>query len=155
MSKAIRIVSFQAHHCQAFLDLNLAWIEKFFVPEEPDLKSLKDPMGYFIEPGGAILLAEDSNGEVLGTVGMIPLSGNRYELAKMAVSDTAKGRGIGYALGEAAIEWARDKGACEVYLETNAILTPALKLYEKLGFARVQRGTSPYARADVQMALAL
>jgi hypothetical protein len=49
-------------------------------------------------------------------------------------------------------------GAKLLYLETNSSLTPAITLYESLGFRHVPAELvvpSPYARADVFMKMSL
>ena len=47
-------------------------------------------------------------------------------------------------------------GMSRIYLETNSVLGPALKLYRDAGFAPLQQAVpSPYARADVQLELFL
>jgi len=94
--------------------------------------------------------------EILGTVAMAPmLEEGVFELAKMAVSDRAQGLGIGRALGEAALAWARSKGAMRVYLETNTKLKPAVALYRKLGFEEIVGPPSPYERSNLQMEYSL
>jgi hypothetical protein len=56
----------------------------------------------------------------------------------------------------AAIDKAREMGMRRVYIETNSILSPALKLYGDAGFVPLQQKiVSPYARADVQLELLL
>ena len=78
-----------------------------------------------------------------------------YEVAKMAVADAFKGRGLGRAL-MAAMRRARRgaAGAPRLYLETNSSLAPALALYRTFGFVEITPPEpSPYARADVVMEL--
>ncbi|MEE8062491.1 MAG: GNAT family N-acetyltransferase, partial [Gemmatimonadales bacterium] len=79
------------------------------------------------------------------------MDGDRYELAKMAVSPEAQGKGIGWLLGQAVLDRARELGATTVYLESNTVLEPAIALYRKLGFKRVTGAPSPYARCNIQM----
>jgi GNAT superfamily N-acetyltransferase len=80
------------------------------------------------------------------------LSGSgSYELAKMAVDEPARGKGIGWRLGRAVLARARELGAKRVYLESNTILEPAIKLYRQLGFRTIQGGASPYDRCNIQM----
>ena len=81
-----------------------------------------------------------------------------FEVAKMAVTLTSQGGGVGRQLLEKVVEEARVSGATRLYLETNHKLTPALRLYEAIGFRRLPPDrivASPYARADVFMELLL
>lgn len=134
----------------AFKQINYEWIEKYFKVEKGDLASLEDPEKYFLDMGGAVLLARRGE-EYLGTSALKPIGNDAYELCKMGVSEAARGLGIGGLIGEAAIKKAKEMGAKRVYLETNSSLTPALTLYAKLGFVRIENFTSPYERADVAM----
>ncbi|RZJ92017.1 MAG: GNAT family N-acetyltransferase [Chryseobacterium sp.] len=76
-----------------------------------------------------------------------------YELAKMAVAPSAQGKGIAVMLCNATIKLAKDLGATKIYLESSRKLTPAMRLYEKLGFKEVTGRPTPYARCDIQMEL--
>jgi len=78
-----------------------------------------------------------------------------YELAKMAVSPNCHGEGIGYLLGQGIIAKAKALGAKSIYLESNTILTPAIRLYYKLGFSKVEGNATPYERCNKQMKLKL
>lgn len=149
----VQIIPFSQIHGPAFLTLNKQWIEEFFVMEASDYASLENPAG-IINQGGCILLAR-LNQAIVGTCALINMGKGRYELAKMAVSPTCQGKGIGFMLGQATVQAARDKGASQVYLESNRRLDAAISLYKKLGFTEVQADPSPYARCDIQMALAL
>ena len=75
----------------------------------------------------------------------------------MTVSKSARGTGLGLALGEAALARAEAMGARKVYLESNTILAPALSLYEKLGFQTLpdDARASPYERCNIRMERAL
>jgi GNAT superfamily N-acetyltransferase len=138
----------------AFKQINYEWINKYFKVEKGDLDSLENPEKYFLLTGGAVLLARRGD-EYLGTSALKPMGNDAYELCKMGVSESARGLGIGGLIGEAAIMKARELGAKQVYLETNSSLTPALTLYAKLGFTRIENFTSPYIRADVAMEIYL
>lgn len=156
-SLLIKVVEFDSNnpaHYLAFKEINYAWINKHFKVEQGDLDSLENPVKYFIATGGAVLLACRGD-EVLGTTALKPIGDNSLELCKMGVSEAARGLGIGYAIGDAAIKKAKELGAKRLYLETNASLSPALNLYKKLGFSRVEDFTSPYVRADVAMEMYL
>ena len=137
---------------EAFRDINLDWISRFFVVEEKDRATLDHPQEKILDPGGEILLACQDE-QVIGCVALIVLGEGEFELAKMGVRPEAQGRGVGRNLIQAAIKMAQGRGARRLYLETNSQLRPALKLYADAGFVDVQGPPSPYARADVQMEL--
>ena len=76
----------------------------------------------------------------------------------MAVTARCQGQGIGRKVLLATIETARSAGARRLWLETNRVLSPAIHLYESVGFEHVpaeRRAASPYARSDVQMEMLL
>jgi len=152
----LQIVPFEARFQPAFFALNEAWISQYFTMEQPDYNALNNPQGYILEKGGAILIAL-YDGKPVGTCALIKMDHPTYqfELAKMAVSPDAQGKGIGFALGVATLEEAKRLGAKAVYLESNSKLDAALRLYQKLGFQDIQGYDSPYDRCDVQMAFFL
>jgi putative acetyltransferase len=138
-----------------FCDINLEWIERFFAVEDKDRETLNNPKKYFLDPGGAIFIAEDG-GEPIGAVALIVMGGGSVELSKMGVRPAAQGQGVGRMLVAAAVNRAREMGMRRVYIETNSILAPAIKLYREAGFAPLkERVPTPYARADVQLELLL
>ncbi len=146
----VEIVDFQPEHADAFRRLNLDWITHYWKVEDADRLYLDHPQEKILDPGGAILMAL-YRGEPVGTVALIPMGGGSYELAKMAVDDGARGKGIGWRLGRELLDHARDLDATRVYLESNTILEPAINLYRKLGFKPVESGASPYDRCNIQM----
>jgi putative acetyltransferase len=90
----------------------------------------------------------------VGCCALIAIARGEFEVAKMAVTASAQGLGVGRFQMEAVIAAARAGGATRLYLETNHALTPALRLYDAVGFTHVpvERVTpSPYARADVYL----
>jgi len=146
----VEIVDFRSEHAEAFRQMNLDWINHYWEVEDADRLYLDHPREKILDPGGAILIAL-YNGEPVGAVALIQMEGGSYELAKMAVDERARGKGIGWLLGTALLARARDVGATRVYLESNTILEPAINLYKKLGFEQVKGGASPYDRCNIQM----
>lgn len=147
------IVPYRFEHKTAFRDINLEWIETHFAVEPEDRHQLDHPQN-ILDAGGAIFIAL-MDGEPVGTTALVRTETGSFELAKMAVSPKTRGHGVGRRLGEAAIAEARRRRAKEIYLESNRKLDAAITLYRKLGFVEVDRGASPYARCDIQMALNL
>jgi GNAT superfamily N-acetyltransferase len=158
---AVRIVPYtpgRPDHADAFRLLNLAWIEEHFVVEVRDRHELDDPEGHILTAGGRIFMAEvdgPDGVEVVGTCALLREPDGTFELAKMAVGKTARGRGVGRALGEAAVGAARALGAPRVELLSNTVLEPAIALYRALGFAEVPLPRTDYARANIKMVLEL
>jgi DNA-binding MarR family transcriptional regulator/GNAT superfamily N-acetyltransferase len=124
----VQILPYAPEYQADFKRLNVEWIERYFKLEEADLKALDHPDTYIIERGGHILLAQ-YEGRMVGTCALIRMDDSTYELAKMAVSPTAHGLGIGERLGRAAIAKAKSLGANRLYLESNTKLVPAINLY--------------------------
>jgi GNAT superfamily N-acetyltransferase len=153
-SAEVEIVNYTPEYQSAFKQLNEAWISTYFKMEAADYKSLDHPKEYILDKGGDILIAL-YNGKPAGACALIKQDNDVFELAKMAVSSEAKGKGIGFLLGQAAIEKARQLGARKLYLESNTILKPAIQLYHKLGFKKVTGIPSPYERCNIQMELVL
>ena len=155
MAGEVRLLDYQPHYQPDFKRLNVRWIEQYFRVEEADLKALDHPDEYILQRGGHILLAE-YQGQIIGTCALLKMDDSTYELAKMAVSPTVQGLGIGFRLGQAAIDKARNLGAKKLYLESNTKLAPAIQLYHKLGFQKTVAGQpSPYERCHIQMELVI
>lgn len=150
----ISIETFKPEFAAAFKALNVAWIEQFFEMEAGDYKALDHPQDYILDKGGEIFVAL-SGKEVIGVCAMIKVNDAEYELAKMAVSEQARGKGAGLQLGQAAIAWAREKGVQRIVLDSNKRLEAAIQLYYKLGFKALDMVHSPYQRSDIQMVLEL
>ena len=151
----VEVLDFRPEHADAFRRMNLDWITRYWEVEDADRLYLDRPHEKIIDPGGAILMAL-CDGEVVGTVALVSMGSGSYELAKMAVDEPARGKGIGWRLGRAVLDRARELGAKRVYLESNTILEPAINLYRKLGFTPIKKsGASPYDRCNIQMEISL
>ncbi|MGA7813645.1 N-acetyltransferase family protein [Caballeronia sp.] len=88
----------------------------------------------------ALLVAEDRDGQVLGTVQMIMLQPDnqphRADIAKMLVSRKSRRQGIAQRLMAAAEEVAREEGKTVLVLDT-VTGGDAERLYERAGWQRV------------------
>jgi putative acetyltransferase len=148
----LTIISFSPEYNDVFKRLNEAWISTYFEMEPEDYIFLNNPDEYIIQKGGFILLGV-VNKEVVATCAMKKTNETTYQLCKMCVSPAAQGKNIGYLLCEAAIKKGSQSGARKIYLETNSKLVPAIQLYRKLGFKRVDPVSPKYQRVDVTMEL--
>jgi L-amino acid N-acyltransferase YncA len=96
---------------------------------------------------GRATVAVDAGGEVLGTAKMGPNRpgpGSHVATASYMVRDGLRGRGVGRALVEDSIDWARTAGFAA--MQFNAVVDEnvgAVRLYESLGFTII--GTVPEA----------
>jgi len=155
-SSEIKILGYTDEHRLAFKQLNEEWINKYFQMEETDRKVLENPTDQIIGKGGHILVASYKD-VVVGVCALLKMDDDKYEfeLAKMAVSPAAHGKGIGYLLGKSIIEKAQKLGAKNLYLESNTQLKPAISLYEKLGFKKIVGNRSSYVRCNIQMELVI
>lgn len=154
---------YQTADRQDFIDLNRDWIEEYFVMEDSDREQLEELEASILGKGGRIVVAE-TDGLVVGTGAILPPhhdpgdGRNWLEIVKMAARKDLRGRGIGQAVMDALIAQAREMGADAIWLETNAGLTAAVRLYERSGFRHLgasELWPTPYARCNVQMVLLL
>ncbi len=155
-SKDIKVIPYQSKYQQAFKELNEEWISQYFTMEDADRKVLATPEKSIIDKGGHIFIALYQE-EVMGVCALLKMDDPdyEYELAKMAVSLKARGKGIGWLLGKAVADKAKSLGAKKLYLESNTSLQPAINLYIKLGFKKVFGRPTPYERCNIQMELEL
>ena len=150
----VDIVPYEPSHREAFQRLNEAWISRHFRLEPPDTRVLEAPREQILDKGGDIIVAVRA-GDVVGVCALLRVDGDTFELAKMAVAESARGHGVGFLVGQEAIRRARAAGASRLILESNTVLTPAIALYRKLGFVEVTGVHSEYARCNIHMELDL
>ncbi|NID11705.1 GNAT family N-acetyltransferase [Fibrivirga algicola] len=152
--KPTRIISYEPHYQASFKQINIDCISDLFTVEPHDLEQLDHPELHILPNDGEILLAQQEE-TIVGTVALIRTGSDEFELAKMGVARGARGLGIGRLLCEAAVDYARQKGARRVWLESNKKAAAAVQLYESIRFVHIPLRDSPYARADVHMELML
>lgn len=153
--RSVEIIQYDEMYRVDFANLNYEWIAKFYTVEEHDREQLDDPYRYIIEPGGQIFFAL-IDGEAVGTVALIRMDDEAYELAKMAVSPRFQGYKIGEKLLEASIEFARREGRKRIILESNTKQFAAINMYRKWRFREIPLDpNSLFARANIRMQLDL
>jgi ribosomal protein S18 acetylase RimI-like enzyme len=105
-----------------------------------------------------VWVAEDAaTGEVLGTV-TTPRRGRRMSAVArhadeldfrfLGVSAAARGRGVGVALVEHVMSLAASRGIRRVVLNTGPQMVAAQRLYERLGFERLEEREFTFERPD-------
>ena len=88
--------------------------------------------------------------EILGSL-HIARSQHGFGEIGMAVAREWRGRGVGSALLEAAIEWARNEGLHKLSLGVFAHNARAIALYRKFGFVEEGRRVKHYRRASGEL----
>jgi putative acetyltransferase len=147
----IETVPYRDEFRSAFERLNRDWIEQYFVLEDADREVLGDPRRKIIDPGGQVFFVLEHR-EVVGTCAVLRHNADDYEIAKMAVSPAARGRGFGDLLMEASVAFARDAGARRLIIVSNTVLEPAIRLYLKHGFVQVPMDAdSRFRRANIRL----
>lgn len=154
-----KVVDFQEKFAAAFARLNQEWISTYFSFEEHDHHLLGDPKANILDRGGQILFvvgSDETDASPVGCCALLPRDRETIELGKTAVEPSVQGKGIGRLLVQSALQRAGELGFRRVYLETNTVLEPANRLYEKLGFRDIPADRvvlSDYARTNRYMEL--
>ena len=146
----VDIISYSEKFSDHFTNLNLAWLNKYFVVEPIDREMLFDPKTYILDKGGYIFFAIVDE-EVAGTFALIPINYNTYELSKMAVDEALQGNNIGNAMMSFCIEEAKRLSIKKLILYSNTRLKQAIHLYKKYGFKEVPLDDTEYERANIKM----
>lgn len=149
------IVPYQSKYAQNFKELNLEWINKYFILEEKDKELLDDCEGAILKRGGLIFIGLLENTPV-GCFSFLKHSEGHYELGKMAVSQSHQGHQIGQKLLDFAINFAKNENWNKIDLYSSTKLDTALHIYKKFGFKEVPLEKDViYLRSDIKMELTL
>lgn len=149
--QAFDLVPYDARYAQAFYDLNIWWLREYFEVEPIDEKVLSDPEQHILAKGGEIFFTL-IDGKPVGTVAMKLQAPGVFELTKLAVDPTVQQGGMGRALCQMVIDRFRARGGSKLFLETNTLLEPAIKLYKRLNFHKMAPPEpSPYERSNYYM----
>lgn len=109
----------------------------------------------FRAPGSVYFVALQAN-QVIGGCGIFPtenLPKGTCELVKLYVDKSARGQGLGKTLLEKSMQWAKENGYKEIYLESMPELAKAVSIYEKCGFTKLTHalGNSGHDGCDIWM----
>jgi GNAT superfamily N-acetyltransferase len=117
-----------------------------------ELPDLVDIHGTYRRSGAGNFWVASSEGAVVGCIGVLRLQGSDFELRRMYVDPTHRGRGIAQRLLDVALAWCTTHGVADLYLETNEQWKAAHHIYEKQGFTAVARDCLPPAFPVVRVA---
>jgi RimJ/RimL family protein N-acetyltransferase len=102
-------------------------------------------------PHAAVFVAERNDGAIIGRLSLArdthPASAHVADLGLMVAKD-ARRQGVGWALMEAAVEWARASDVRKLELHVFPWNEPAIRLYERFGFEREGYRKAHYRRGD-------
>lgn len=146
----LRIIPFSPEWKEPIKTLNIEWLQKYFKVEPKDEKVLSNPQEEIIDKGGMIFYVQYKD-VIVGTVSLLKIDNQTFELSKMAVSEGIQGLGIGKKLLQHCIEVAKEQQIKKLILYSNRSLKPAIHLYEKFGFEEIALEEGIYERADIKM----
>jgi len=152
MDNNIEIIDYDEKYQADFKRLNLDYLDKYNLTESHDMIILDNPGEIVIGSGGFLWLAKAGE-EIVGTVGILNEGHGIFELIKMCVAESWRGRGISKLLMETCLQKVKELRGEKLILFSNHQLQTALKLYEKYGFKYVEVKDSPFETADVKMEL--
>lgn len=109
---------------------------------------------FLTEAATPTYIACDAKRRIAGFA-LLRLAADEAELLTIAVDPKWRGKRIGNALLNAAFEDLRMTPARRVFLEVDEQNAPAIKLYERQGFARIGSRRGYYPRPDGSAATAL
>jgi N-acetylglutamate synthase-like GNAT family acetyltransferase len=101
------------------------------------------PLAEFAKaPGerGRIWIVE-KDGQVAGSVAIVEVAEREAQLRWMLLTADLRGYGLGRHLVEQALDFCKEQGYTTVFLWTVSILTPAVKLYQSVGFQLTEEKT--------------
>ncbi|MGP1497831.1 MAG: ribosomal protein S18-alanine N-acetyltransferase [Schaalia odontolytica] len=89
-------------------------------------------------PASRYWIATDSSGDVVG-YGGAKVGGDQADVMTIGVRAHARGQGVGAAILDALLDWSREAGACEIFLDVRPSNDSAIRLYESRGFVEIGR----------------
>jgi len=119
-----------------------------------------DHLSDVFQAAGSIYYIAELDKEIVGGGGIFPtqgLPGDTCELVKMYLYPQVRGIGLGRLLIQKCIDYAKEAGYKNIYLETMPELKQALKTYEKFGFEYIDHalGNSGHFGCELWMLLPL
>ena len=159
LGEGLSILPYDPSLAGDFYDINEEWISSMFTMEANDIDILENPERLIIENDGYIWFVSDRELGIIGTVALIRIEDGVFELTKMGVRESARGRKAGEFLLAFVIQRAQELGLKTLYLLTNSKCEAAIHLYEKLGFQHdeeiLARFSARYERCNVAMSYPL
>ena len=129
MSTQLRLATLD--DLEALVDL-----EALTFPEDPWTPfMLADEL---MSPASRYWIAVDESGAPIG-YGGVKVGGDHADVMTIGVAPQARGRGAGAAFLDALLDWARQAGAAEIFLDVRPSNEGAIALYNSRGFVEIGR----------------
>ena len=128
---------FEASHATAVLDVIGAVFREYAMTFDPSGfdTDLTDIRRSYLERGGRFWVLVDDD-RVVGTVAVVPTGRVACEIKRLYLLPGYRGRGLGRALMEQPLGWAAASGYRHIVAWSDARLTTAHGVYERMGFGR-------------------
>ena len=128
----------------ASLEIDLAFQE---IDEE-----LANMPGKYVPPTGALFVARNEIGEMIGCVALRPLDNEgNCEIKRLYVDPKGRGLGVGKALAQVIVDEAKRLGYRAIRLDTLPSMNAAKALYKAIGFVEIE----PYYETPIEDTLFL
>lgn len=148
---APRVVELRAEQTDAFRDFVARSLREFGFEVDAELDP--DLAGGIDEYVAAWVVLDGD--DVVGSVVLIERAARTLFLRRMYLAPQLRGRGVGRALLERALVWAREHGYERVRLDTTDAMVAARALYESAGFRVVGEGKPRNGQRRIEYALEL
>lgn len=109
-----------------------------FGPSDAEVAHMSE---YYGDESASLYLVASVEERIVGGCGIAAFEGSRTtcELRKLFLLPDSRGLGIGKALVNRCLDYAREKGYQDCYLDTLSNMQAAIALYEKLGFVHLDQ----------------
>ena len=109
--------------------------------QQPDLETIP---AFYQHDNGNFWIAKTGE-RVIGTIALLDIDNHQTALRKMFVAKEYRGKesGVGQALLNNLLAWARGKDVNEIYLGTTEKFIAAQRFYEKNGFEEIAKESLP------------
>lgn len=150
----MHVVQYEPRYKPYFIRFNTEWITTYFGLLEDEDHWTFEHLEELIDTGAMVFFAIEGD-DVLACCMAMPVPGTEpgpgssWEICKLGSTSERPHAGAGSLVFGAAMRWALDKGAGRLQLVSNTRLGPALGIYEKFGFRRVELDDYGYSRGDI------
>ncbi len=144
--QVIEIKPIQSHQIEDVKQVIFTVCYEFWQVSEQEIRrydtmsDIDDVRSHYLDNNGTFLVIID-DGKVVGCGAIRSLSHDICELKRMWLLKEYRGRGLGIRLAQMLLDFAKNTGYKKVRLDTLDAQkqTPALKLYNRLGFYAIER----------------